>query len=339
MVYPISFQSSINSSTNVKKDNNQKNVNSLKGSASALFGGAVIHKVLPALAGGPIVSGIDTFGKFNKEESEIVTNAVKQMLKDSGLEKKNVRLRFLQRRPADYKYKFNKEKFLRSIDEIKVIETIREGYNACFLAQDYKLPTATLSQVKEAYKKGGFKALKKVLSDKKTFVKGNSILLPQHKLEAAGFHELGHALNYNFSKFGRFLQKCKPLAIYAPMILGIYGALTTKSKPKDKNGELTFGQKTNNFLRDNAGKLTFAAALPMLIEEAMATIKGHNFAKKLIKNPKLARKATMNNCLAYITYILLATTGALAARAAVEVKDKAVEKKERKMERELDIVG
>lgn len=207
MVYPISFQSSINSSTNVKKDNNQKNVNSLKGTTSALFGGAVIHKVLPALAGGPIVSGIDTFGKFNKEESEIVTNAVKQMLKDSGLEKKNVRLRFLQRRPADYKYKFNKEKLLRSIDEIKVIETIREGYNACFLAQDYKLPTATLSQVKEAYKKGGFKALKKVLSDKKTFVKGNSILLPQYKLEAAGFHELGHALNYNFSKFGRFLQK------------------------------------------------------------------------------------------------------------------------------------
>ena len=68
----------------------------------------------------------------------------------------------------------------------------------------------------------------------------------------------------------------------------------------------------------------------MLIEEGMATAKGHKYAKKLL-NPKLAKKCLKGNMIAYTSYLLAATLGALATTCAVKIKDYAIEKKEHKI--------
>jgi len=86
------------------------------------------------------------------------------------------------------------------------------------------------------------------------------------------------------------------------------------------------------------------AALPMLIEEGMATAKGQKFANKLLK-PELAKKVLKGNCIAYTSYLLMAVAGALATTCAVKIKDNAIEKKEnkiklqQKLQAELDQVA
>ena len=91
-------------------------------------------------------------------------------------------------------------------------------------------------------------------------------------------------------------------------------------------------------MRDNAGKLAFAASLPMLIEEGLATQKGNAFAKKLL-SPEFAKKVSKSNAVAYCSYLLAAVFGALGARVAVKIKDNAIHKKETKakLKQELEL--
>ncbi len=287
-----------------------------------------------------MVNLIKKQGTYVGENGSIVQNAVKQMLKDAQLDKKGVRIKFLNPREnkiIDKKKVFNREKFERSLFDSLHIEPIRRGENACFVSKDTKTTTLTLSECIKIYKEKGYKALqKKIKETQKVYIKKNSVLLPKNRLQGAGFQELGHAMNSNFSKFGKFLQKCKPISLLAPFILGLYGAFSKKSKPKTKDGELTTAQKTNNYIRDNAWKLAILAALPMLIEEAMATLKGQKFANKLLK-PELAKRVLKGNLAAYSSYLLMATTGALATFCAVKIKDKAIEKKEYKIKLQQDL--
>jgi len=153
----------------------------------------------------------------------------------------------------------------------------------------------------------------------------NKIYLPENKLTGTGFHEIGHAMNKNFSKVGKILQKVRPIGLILagiPMILGAFS--TTKKAEEGK--ELSTGNKVTNFIRNNAGKLSFAALLPILAEEAMATIKGEKLAKELLK-PDLAKTVLKGNRLAYLSYVVTAVGGAMSAWAAVKIKDKLVAKK------------
>ena len=114
-----------------------------------------------------------------------------------------------------------------------------------------------------------------------------------------------------------------------PALIAVYGAFSRKSKPKD-GGELTSAQKTNNFIRDNAGKLSFVATIPMLVEEAAATIKGQKWAKEFL-TPDLAKKVLKGNSIAYGSYLLTAASLVFASWTAVKIKDRAIAKKERKL--------
>ena len=123
-------------------------------------------------------------------------------------------------------------------------------------------------------------------------------------MHSAGFHELGHAMNANLSKIGKFLQKSRPVSMYLPVLLALYGACTRKAKPKNEDGKLNGAQKTHNFVRDNAGKLAFLASVPMLLEEGMATVKGQKFANKLLK-PELANRVLKANMQQHKNCILI----------------------------------
>ncbi|MBQ3311956.1 hypothetical protein IJG72_07760 [bacterium] len=149
-----------------------------------------------------------------------------------------------------------------------------------------------------------------LLSNKKIYI-------PENKLELSVFHEAGHAINHNLSKVCSFLQKCGSIkSLTIP--IAITALLKTKKAP-DEKPQGTF-DKITTFIKDNAGKLSFATFLPTLIEEGMASIRGNKFAKELL-SPNLAKKYKTSMGWAWLTYLLSATFASLGVFAATKVKD------------------
>ena len=149
------------------------------------------------------------------------------------------------------------------------------------------------------------------------------IIMPEKELGLALFHEAGHAMNANLSKFGKILQKCRLMQCLT-LPIALIALWKTKKAPGEepKNGL----DKATTFIKNNAGKLTFAAFLPMLLEEGLATIKGNNFAKQLL-SPELARKVAKTNALGFSTYLLMATLSGLGIYLGTKVKDSIASKK------------
>lgn len=149
------------------------------------------------------------------------------------------------------------------------------------------------------------------------------ILMHENKLGLTVFHEAGHAFNHNLSKFGKILQKCRPMSILAAPIAMIALFKTKKAEgEKPKNAV----DKVTTFIKENAGKLTFAAFLPALAEEGLATLKGNKFAKQLL-SPELAQKVAKTNALGFSTYLLTAALSGLGIFAGTKVKDAIAHKK------------
>lgn len=159
------------------------------------------------------------------------------------------------------------------------------------------------------------------------FCTGNKILMPEKDLSFAVFHEIGHAMNHNFSKALKSIQLSRNLLLTIPSIIALFGTFTKNSKP-EVGKELSKDEKTKNFIRDNAGKLAFLSMVPILFEEALATIKGQKLANKVL-SPELARKVGKGNRFAYLTYLAQAVFSALGAYSAVKVKDSIIAKKEK----------
>lgn len=156
------------------------------------------------------------------------------------------------------------------------------------------------------------------------------ILMPEKDISYALYHELGHSHNFNMSKIGNFLFKSRLLSMYVPALIALYGAFSRKSKPEDGK-ELTAAQKTNNFIRDNAGKISFFVTIPMLLEEGLATKKGLGWAKKYL-SPENFKQVKKGNLIAYTSYLLTAASMVLASWFAVKVKDKLIAKREKAQE-------
>ena len=143
------------------------------------------------------------------------------------------------------------------------------------------------------------------------------IIMPEKELCLALFHEAGHAVNANLSKIGKILQGCRNLTLLMLPISLIALWKTKKAPNEEPKNKL---DKATTFVKNNAGKLTFATFIPMLIEEGLATIKGNKFAKKLL-NPELARKVAKTNALGFSTYLMLATLSGLGIFLGTKVKD------------------
>ena len=143
----------------------------------------------------------------------------------------------------------------------------------------------------------------------------NEILINTDKISAAGFHEIGHALNNLKSKFGvKYLAKMRAPG-YAIAGLMEYFAIFSRTKPKGAPRGIS------DVIEDNCGKIAFAAMLPVVIEEAIASHRGIKLAQKsgvpeaLVKNlKKLYSKALM-------TYAGRAVLGGLAVFASRKIMD------------------
>lgn len=149
----------------------------------------------------------------------------------------------------------------------------------------------------------------------------NKILIKPSKLPLAGFHEIGHAMNYNLSIVGKTLQKMRPFAMLAPIVIGAIAIFKGQKTPNEEANQGWFG-KTTSFIKNNAGKLTTLSFAPILIEETMATVKGNKLASKLLNNASLAKKVAKSNWVALGTYATVAVTAGLATFLAVKLRDK-----------------
>lgn len=337
------------SNTNLAFNGKSKDEKSKKvkgGTGAALAVGTVVG-VGGQFVSEPIMRKMASIGKsFTDEEVKTVHSAIKDMVKESGLDKKGVRIKFLEnnqvfdellkkRTGKTFIEAQKMEPFsLRKLYDALYINMVRRGENAFFAPEGLKMPNMTAKEYFDLIKtpEGRNIIKQKTIA----YVKPNSIILPKRDLSFAGFHEAGHAINWNLSKIGKFLQKHRLATALGPVIpvaLGIYGAMTQKSKPAD--GEtLTFGQKTKNFLRDNAGILSFAGCLPMLIEEGMASVRGQKYANKLLSKD-LSKKVLKGNVTAYMSYLGVAAVMSLASYLAVKVKDNKIKEKEAERDAKL----
>ena len=120
-------------------------------------------------------------------------------------------------------------------------------------------------------------------------------------------HELGHAINASKGAFIKFLQKSRKWAMAVPTVLMIANGLL---------GQTNDGKK--NFVEKNAGWIGFAAFLPTVIEEGMASWRGINAAKLA----NLGKSANLNilkrnYALAWGTYLLAGVGLGIAAKQSV----------------------
>lgn len=259
--------------------------------AAAAAASAVAQaSAIPALG---VLKGMQKIGNLPADKIEIMHKAAEQAIKDTGLAAKGVSIEYLKapQNPKGIKAMLSGP-----------IEQIREGFNACFINAKTSLKDLAKYQVKP-----------------------NTIYMPEKGISYAGFHEIGHAMNANLTKWGTMLQKMRTPGMIAAGLIALYGAFSSKSEPKDGKN-LTKGQKVNNFIRNNAGKLAFGAMVPMLFEEAMATIKGNGLAKKLL-SPDMFKTVAKGNAVAYMSYLATAAGLGLAAWTAVKVKDHFTTKK------------
>ena len=133
---------------------------------------------------------------------------------------------------------------------------------------------------------------------------GNFVVAPKSKPSLI-LHELGHATNFEKSKFFRGLQKLRVLGMYAPMTLAFLNDITGKRKDGKES-----------FIEKNAGIIGFSAFLPTIIEEAAASIRGIKAAKKTLPNIKLGA-LKRNYFFAWLTYVIAGVGVGVASKLAI----------------------
>ena len=158
----------------------------------------------------------------------------------------------------------------------------------------------------------------------------NLVYVNREKLPMATFHELGHAHNFNTSAAWRVMQKGRLGWMGLAAAISMIPLFTKESKPEEGK-ELTAGQKFKNWVRKASPALAFTAMLPMLAEEAAASIKGCKMAKPLL-DKALYSGVVKTNALAYTSYLALAAGSAVFALVAKKIKDKNIAKQEQEQQ-------
>ena len=122
-------------------------------------------------------------------------------------------------------------------------------------------------------------------------------------------HELGHAINANKGKFLRFLQKSRGYASAVPTALLLANGLFKRDDNKP------------NFIERNAGYIGFAAYLPTIIEEGLASLRGVKAAKETLGKTVNLRPLKRNYFFAWMTYLIAGIgLGVAAKQSMIETK-------------------
>ena len=141
------------------------------------------------------------------------------------------------------------------------------------------------------------------------------VLINTDKIAIAGFHELGHALNALKSKYGvKYLAKMRGPG-YAIAGLMEYFAIFSRSKPKGAKRNVT------DVIEDNCGKIAFAAMLPVVAEEAIASHRGIKLAKASGLSKEMIKSMKSLYTKALATYGARAALGGFAVYISRKIMD------------------
>lgn len=156
----------------------------------------------------------------------------------------------------------------------------------------------------------------------------NKILLNRQKMAIAAAHELGHAYNKDCSKLGKYLHKLKKIKSL-PKSVAFIAALPIIFGTKKEKGEKTEGfiDKTNNFIRNNAGKIAAAGFLPEVLEEGLASYNAAKFSKGLLSK-KHYMHMNKTNLVALTTYLTAMVGVGAAMNVGRYLKDTIAKPKE-----------
>lgn len=277
-------------------------------------------------------------GKLNAEENMNLAYGIGQGMTKSGLRDKGVEFvvaKTFDRQPKTVKEVMNSVMTLFSEskpEDQKVIDVISKASAKLFDKAAKKDPQFAKIIETPEFKRGlalpSLFQLKLGINAFFTPV-ANAIVVPDKGVTASAFHEMGHAMNANFSKIGKALQKVRGAGPIAASIIAFI-ALTNKKKVSDASSPTDSKiQKGRDFIKKNAGKLSFLAFLPMVAEEAMASAKGQKLAKGLVDS-KVFKKALATHALGLASYTMAAVATGISAMAAVKVKDNIQAKYEHK---------
>ncbi len=215
--------------------------------------------------------------------------AVGAAFTQSGLADKGVKIiNITTPKNSNYTPPFNlKLKFSKKI--LKRIEELKKGKNACFVPETKK------------------------------------ILINMEKIGVAAFHEIGHAMNYNFSKFWGCMQKVR---IQMPKVAGgiMLAALLTRKKVDGEKPQNSF-DKAATFVKNNVGKLVLLTFVPTIAEELKASHNGNKMAAEVLGSDML-KKIKTSNKLGALSYISGAILTAGAAVAGSKIRDEITKPKE-----------
>lgn len=229
--------------------------------------------------------------KVNSDEFKQINEGITKTLQNTGLSAKGVSI---------IKYSTQNEKEIEEI--LKRENPILSKIKSKTLKNILGLPDINNF-------KNGENALYSPLAKK--------IIMPSKELSLVTFHEMGHASTY-VSKVGKFLPKIKYLSLLGLPVL-LIGLLKTKKAPDEKPKNKI--DKITDLIKNNAGKLFFLfTSAPILIDEALASIKGGKYAKKVL-DPALVKKLSKSNKYGFLTYLSGALASSIGVAIGVKVKD------------------
>jgi hypothetical protein len=206
---------------------------------------------------------------------------------------------------------------------VKIIEATPENETQIAAIMEKEMPKwvdKLPKRIKEVFAGQALNTAQSTIYGENAFYapKSQSIVVNSEKMGWASFHEMGHALNKNSSKIGKFLQKARTPG----MILAGIAATVAIFKRKKVEGEQTKGtvDKATTFVKNHATGLAALGFAPLLAEEGLASIKGAKLAKEILspENYKILNKLHGK---AWLTYGALAGGTVLATAVASKVRD------------------
>lgn len=119
-------------------------------------------------------------------------------------------------------------------------------------------------------------------------------------------HELGHAINANCSKFMKALQNTRGVAVAIPTVLALLNGFFNNRADGEKSS-----------IEKHAGIIGFGAFLPTIVEEAAASHKGIQAAKKVLGDAAKLGPLKKAYGLALGTYVLAGVGLGIASKQII----------------------
>ncbi len=251
------------------------------------------------------------------KETESLQGAIKKTLETSGLNKKGVKLL-----RTDEFLSFETLNNKKALEELR--DAIKNGKGYKFLSRLFP------DKYKQALDNGFDIAIKTRLIEciegvNAFFCKQkNLIVAPEKSLQGIIFHEMGHALNANGNL--KALGKLYPLGRVLPVVTLLSSLILNRKKDDKKVSSDNKKADLKKTFVKHAPKIAFLSCLPILLEEAIASLRGQKMANELIKKGELAKKLGRNvakcNALGFSTYLAFAASGALGVKLALAMQNR-----------------